>query len=114
MDNLLKAMQQGMQELTPNNKDMKYDQGKLLANIPFEDFPDAIQELIKVCTFGAQKYERSSWKTVSNGRIRYNDARARHFLATGNDSESNIDHLAHEAWNCLALLQLKIESNRKE
>ena len=105
-----------------NIKDMKFDQGKLLAAIPFEDFPDAIKELIKVCTFGAQKYARSSWKDVPNGMQRYNDARARHFIDVKlgitsekeTDEESNIDHLAHEAWNCLALLQLKIEQRKRK
>ena len=97
----------------PVFKDMKYDSGKLLANIPFEDFPLAIKELIRVCTFGAQKYARSSWKTVSNGEQRYQDARARHFLEVGKDEESELDHLAHEAWNCLALLQLKLEKQNQ-
>ncbi len=92
---------------------MKFDKGKLLANIPFEDFPLALRELIRVCTFGAKKYARSSWKTVPNAETRYGDARARHFIDASAgidlDEESELDHLAHEAWNCLALLQLKLE-----
>lgn len=111
-----------MKQVQQNNVDMKFDKGKLLAAIPFEDFPDAIKELIRVCTFGAQKYSRSSWKNVLNASVRYNDARARHFIDVnldetnkkGYDEESEIDHLAHEAWNCLALLQMKIERIKKE
>jgi len=105
-----------VKEFTPV-KDMKYDGGKLLAHIIFEDFPDAVKELVRVATFGARKYERSSWKTVSNGLQRYSDAKARHFLdaAAGVDldEESGLDHLAHEAWNALATLQLKLEAKKK-
>lgn len=99
-------------------KEMKYDEGKLLGNVIFEDFPDAIREVIRVATFGAKKYARSSWKTVSNGKQRYSDAKARHFLDASAgidlDSESGLDHLAHEAWNALAVLQLKLEENKKK
>lgn len=99
-------------------KDMKFDEGKLLAHIIFEDFPDAIKEVIRVATFGAKKYERSSWKTVTNGLQRYSDAKARHFLEAAAgvelDEESGLDHLAHEAWNALATLQLKLETKKNK
>jgi len=97
-------------------KDMKFDNGKMLAAIPFQDFPDAIEELVNVCTFGANKYERSSWKTVPNARGRYEDALGRHFLAQYRedlDPESKLYHKAHLAWNALATLQLEIEQQRK-
>ena len=101
----------------PPVKDMKFDGGKLLAHIIFEDFPDAIKEVVRVATFGAQKYARSSWKTVPNGLQRYTDAKARHFLESAAgvdlDDESGLDHLAHEAWNALATLQLKLEAKKK-
>lgn len=99
----------------PADQDFKRDAGKLLAAIPFEDFPDALLELFGVCTFGAEKYSRSSWKQVEGKETRYNDARARHFSSSFSedlDPESGYDHLAHEAWNCLALLQLKKEAQR--
>ncbi len=92
--------------------EMKYDDGKLKAGILFEDFPLALQELVAVCTYGELKYERSSWKTVPDAKTRYSDAKARHILAQGIellDEESRLYHLAHEAWNCLALLQLELE-----
>lgn len=97
------------------DQDYKKDAGKLLAAIPFEDFPDALRELFGVCTFGAEKYSRSSWKKVSGGETRYNDARARHFADSFRedlDPESGYHHLAHEAWNCLALLQMKLEAEK--
>ena len=95
---------------------MKYDGGKVKANIIFEDFGDALWEVAKVSTYGDKKYKRSSWKTVPNGFERYSDAKARHFLqpfrvaGEGDyDEESGLLHLAHEAWGALARLQLKLE-----
>lgn len=101
--------------MSHEGQEFKADAGKLLAAIPFQDFPDAFRELLKVCTFGAEKYERSSWKHVPDKEVRYADARARHFVSSFHetvDSESRISHLAHEAWNCLALLQLEIEKSK--
>jgi hypothetical protein len=92
-------------------KDMKFDGGKALAAIPFQDFPLAIQELVKVCTFGAQKYDRSSWQDVANAEVRYEDALARHFLAQyieDVDPESGLYHKAHLAWNALATLEMAL------
>ena len=92
-------------------RDMKFDEGKLLGSILHEDFPQALQDVIRVATFGAAKYERSSWKTVSNSHQRYADALHRHLLAIALgevvDEESGLPHYAHAAWNCLALAQLR-------
>lgn len=88
---------------------MKFDGGKLYASLPFLDFPDALQELVKVSTFGANKYARHSWKDVPDNLMRYEDALARHFLAQyfeDKDTESGISHKAHLAWNALATLQI--------
>ena len=92
--------------------DKKYDAGKLLADILFSDFPDALKEVMAVATYGAYKYERASWKKVKDAEVRYADAKARHYLASKKedfDDESRLYHLAHEAWCALALLQLKME-----
>ena len=96
---------------------MKYDNGKLQSNILFEDFPLALREVAAVATYGAVKYERSSWKGVPNCEVRYGDAKARHVIEQGIgefDEESELYHLAHEAWNCFALLQLKLEEQTNE
>lgn len=100
--------------LKNNEEDKKYDAGKLLADILFTDFPDALKEIIAVATYGAYKYERSSWKEVKDAETRYADAKARHYLSSkieDFDDESKLYHLAHEAWCALALLQLKLEKN---
>jgi hypothetical protein len=91
---------------------LKYDGGKEQAALPFIDFPDAINMLTKVSTMGAIKYEKHSWREVDDKESRYNNARARHFLQSYKedlDDESGYLHLIHEAWNCLALAQLKLE-----
>ena len=95
---------------------MKYDTGKVKANIIFEDFSDALYEIARVCTYGDKKYKRSSWKTVPNALERYSDAKSRHLLeqyrktgAGEYDEESELLHAAHEAWGALARLQLITE-----
>lgn len=93
---------------------MKYDGGKLLANILFEDFGNALTGVMEISTFGAKKYARNSWKTVPDALQRYKDAMVRHQLAMGRgevyDDESHMLHAAHFAWNALATLELLIKS----
>ena len=69
--------------------------------------PLAMQEMVRVLTFGAQKYERENWKRVPESKRRYFDAMERHIWAwkMGEimDPESGIHHLAHAAC-CLFFL----------
>lgn len=97
-------------------KDMKFDGGKLRASLPFLDFPNAMEELVRVADMGSKKYEASSWKTVPNAEERYRDALTRHFLASFKgvqDEESGLDHLAHMAWGCMALMELRIAREKE-
>lgn len=82
----------------------KFDGGKLRYGlIP----PLAQAEMVKVLTFGAEKYEPDNWKKVPDSKTRYFDALERHVWAwkMGEqiDPESGIHHLAH-AMCCLAFL----------
>lgn len=94
-----------------NANGMKFDGGKVLAGILFEDFPEALMGIAEVATFGANKYARSSWQTVPNAKQRYTDALVRHMLAKAkgevNDPESGLPHSYHIAWNTLAIIQLE-------
>ena len=69
--------------------------------------PLAMKEMVRVLTFGAQKYERDNWKRVPDSKRRYFDALERHVWAwkMGEqlDPESGIHHLAH-AMCCLMFL----------
>jgi Domain of unknown function (DUF5664) len=69
--------------------------------------PLALEETVKVLTFGAQKYERDNWKRVPESKRRYFDALQRHVWAWKQgeqiDPESGLHHLAH-AMCCLMFL----------
>ena len=82
----------------------KFDGGKLQYGlIP----PLALKEMVKVLTFGAEKYEPDNWKFVPDSKRRYYDAMQRHLWAwkegEQNDPETGINHLAH-AMCCLFFL----------
>lgn len=82
----------------------KFDGGKLeYGLLP----PLALEETVKVLTFGAQKYERDNWQRVPNSKRRYFDALQRHVWAwkqgEKDDKESGLPHLAH-AMCCLMFL----------
>lgn len=69
--------------------------------------PLALEEIAKVLTFGAQKYERDNWQRVPDSKRRYYDALQRHLWAWKRgetiDPESGLHHLAH-AGCCLMFL----------
>lgn len=86
---------------------MKYDGGKLRYDLlP----PEPIADIVRVLTYGAQKYDDNSWQTVPNGVARYTAALMRHFEAwragESVDRESQLHHLAHAACNAVFLLYL--------
>jgi hypothetical protein len=90
-----------MSELT---KGRKFDGGKLeYGLLP----PLALEETVKVLTFGSQKYERDNWQKVSESKRRYFDALQRHVWSWKQgeqiDPESGLHHLAH-AMCCLMFL----------
>lgn len=76
-----------------------------------------IEEIVKVYTFGATKYDDNSWQTLPNGENRYKAAMLRHLVAYDkgevNDPESGINHLAHVAWNAIAMLHLSLKEHTK-
>lgn len=81
----------------------KFDRGKPdFSLIP----PRAAEELARVLSFGAEKYEAFSWKLVPDLHRRYLAAAFRHLNAyqrhlwdndPAEDSESGLHHLAHAA-----------------
>ena len=94
----------------------KDDKAKPMAGVLL-DFSRALQTVVDVGTYGAKKYTRTGWATVPEGSQRYIDAMMRHLLAMdvdpdGLDKETGLPHLAHVAWNALAVLEL--QARRKE
>lgn len=111
-----------MTETDPNGKDphepgAKLDAGKIMPALVLGDFPNALTEVAKVGTYGAQKYSKSGWLTVPDGLARYEDAQLRHWLAQKRgeliDPDTDLHHAAHEAWNALAKLELMLRSQNK-
>ena len=93
-----------MKEYNEATKGRKFDGGKLeYGLLP----PLALEETVKVLTFGAQKYERDNWQKVPDAKRRYFDALQRHVWSWKQgeqiDPESGIHHLAH-AMCCLMFL----------
>lgn len=96
--------------IKPNGVEFKkYDSGKpRYSLIP----PLAEEELVKVLSFGAEKYSADNWRKVDDPK-RYIDAAMRHIAAyrkgSSLDDESGLHHLAH-AMGCLAFItELELE-----
>jgi len=89
-----------------DTKALKFDTGKYrMSLLPL----DSIERVAQVGTMGAQKYGDGNW--LKGGGMEWGrlyDAAMRHLFAVGKgevlDTESGLDHLAHAAWNCLALM----------
>jgi len=93
----------------------KLDAGKVQAGT-LALFGDALMEVMRLATFGANKYSRGGFLHVPNGHERYSDAMVRHYLkeeSEGIDPETGIHHDVAVAWNALARLQLKLMEKQK-
>lgn len=89
----------------------KVDGGKPRASLIFDGFANALLEVAKLGTFGAQKYSDDGWKQVPNGVQRYSDAMLRHYLYEQReliDPDSGLLHAVAVAWNALARLELML------
>lgn len=92
----------------------KLDAGKHRPSLLLDGFSKALESVAEVATYGANKYSDGGWQHVDSGIARYRDAGDRHRLKRGHellDKESGLLHLAHEAWNRLAELELYMREN---
>lgn len=68
---------------------------------------ELIEPIVKVFTFGAEKYSAWTWNNLDNGYERIKAAMFRHLTAFEKgeflDPESKLPHLAHVLWNAMAL-----------
>lgn len=89
----------------------KLDAGKPRFMLVLKDMAKAIYCVVKVATFGANKYTDGGWLQVQDGIRRYDEAAERHrnarFQGEETDPESGMSHRWHEAWNTLAALELE-------
>lgn len=93
----------------------KYDDGKPRLAEMVIDFKKPLLELCKVWEFGANKYSKSNWKLVDNGKDRYTNAMLRHLLQEDDnpiDDESGLPHASHIAFNALARLYFILQEKR--
>jgi hypothetical protein len=86
-----------------SNGAKKFDGDKLRMDlIP----PEAIEELAKVLTMGASKYDDNNWQGVESHR--YDAALMRHYVAWKKgeevDPESGFSHLSHMLCNVAFLI----------
>lgn len=94
---------------SPHDPGSKLDAAKPNCDLVFAGFNRALLEVAKVGTQGAEKYTENGWKKVPNGIQRYRSAIYRHMLSNDPvDYESLMFHMAHVAWNALAVLELMI------
>lgn len=96
-------------EPVPNELGKRYNEGKLRWDlVPYHSF----QEVVRVFTFGATKYDPWNWYKGLNFSNSFASG-MRHRLAwwngESNDKESGINHLAHSIWNDLANLTFELE-----
>lgn len=90
------------------NEGIRYDKGK-----PRFDLlpPDALFEIVKVFTDGAEKYESRNWEKGMDWNKHFS-AMQRHLwkwqMGQSIDEESGHNHLAHAAFGCLALLAYEL------
>lgn len=92
----------------------KHDTGKLRWDLLHYD---AIEEVVRVLTYGAQKYDDENWKKVPGLRRRYFAAAMRHltkwWMGEKNDPESGLHHLAHASC-CIMFLMWKKPTPEEE
>lgn len=102
----------------PHSPGAKLDSGKPRPGLVLGDFANALAAVTAIGTFGANKYTDHGWLSVPNGIERYEDAQMRHYLKRKRgeqyDPDSNLLHLAHEAWNALAVLELTLREISNE
>jgi len=89
-----------------NTTGIKYDSTKPdYSLVP----PNALDDVVKVLTYGAQKYDRNNWKFLENLDNHYFAAAQRHLWALQRgettDEETGIHHAAHAICCMMFLLE---------
>lgn len=97
-----------------NKDNLKYDQEKIRMDLlPLP----VLEEIAKVLTYGASKYEENSWQKLKKARQRYKGALLRHLTAIDRgeiiDPESGLLHSSHVACNAMFLLYFMMREREK-
>jgi hypothetical protein len=95
---------------------MRFNQGKIEWSLV--DFK-SLEPLVKVLTFGKEKYERDNWKLGGENTSQQSlmDSLLRHATALADgqqiDPESGLHHIGHIMCNCLFYSYHHIMKNQK-
>ena len=100
---------------TSENGGIKFDNDKPdYSLVP----PNALDDVVKVLTIGAQKYDRHNWKKLDNLDNRYFAAAQRHMWALlkdeSHDPETGVHHAAHAVCCMMFLLENYYLQNEKD
>lgn len=104
---------------TSKKKGVKHNQHKLPMSKLFKQFPRALQAVILTSCYGHNKYKEAdqdwmNFSRVEGGSESYWDADIRHQLdreVYGEEDESKLPHIFHEAFDKLAKCELWIQEN---
>lgn len=97
----------------------KFSQDKLpIYTVVFEQFPNAIKEVVKCSLAGHKKYPNDiDWRNferVPDAQNQYLNAALRHMFETGINQDmieyENILHEAQVIWNLMARLEIKLKN----
>ncbi len=97
----------------------KYDSNKPMVGTLCRVFPNALLAIGNCIEFGTHKYpDPANWQKVDGAFLRYQDSIMRHYLkflaGQERDSETNLLHLSHMAWNTLAILELYLKEHKDD
>lgn len=100
-------------------KGVKTDSSKVDISVLFKQFPRALTAVAEASAYGHQKYiehdlDMLNFTRVENAESRYRGALMRHerdrYTEGYLDSESNLPHIYHKAWNALAELEMHLKN----
>ncbi len=96
----------GMTDNEIGRKDDRADNKPMWELLPME----TIEDVVKVFTFGANKYAPNNWKNLENGKDRYYAAAMRHIVAWRKgerlDKETGLTHLSHALCDLVIVAEL--------
>lgn len=111
------ALEKDPNGLSMNEAGAKADDGKKLPFLVLSEFANALEGVVTVGTYGANKYTPRGWISVQNAETRYKEAAFRHMLSymQGHTNDtglngSGLPHLDHIIWNLLAVRELQIRA----
>lgn len=108
IDKAMRQYERSAEEEKQLGKDeaARFSEGKIRHDLVA---PWALEQIARVYTYGTIKYDDDNWWKGLRWKKDVFGCILRHiwkwFRGEKNDDESGLHHLAHAAWNCLALME---------